>query len=255
VLQWFRFEQWGGGFGSRLFYNEVPQLNTGKSWWRNGGYLLQNENDDREAHRRLHSFTHANQVRDLDFGMDTTTPEGREAFKAEWDNLSELAPELIKKEDLVFPHEQVPTLSSEPHFQRVWQHYRNHSFNLAFASATDAGTISQEDADAFKRFIGMHSAPCLNIWIQAKQGKLDHLKDDEGYQATIRVMSAMGFDAVEFNTKTTRPLEEQFWEQFDGLYELTEASLKEDMPVLITDPTNKAAIEALMTDSQEQIAE
>lgn len=255
VLQWLRLEQWGCGFGSRLFYNEVPQLNTGKNWWRNGGYMLQNENDEREASRRLHSFTHANQIRDLDFGIDTTTPEGREQFQAEWDALSELAPELVKKEDLIFPHEQTPSLSSEPHFQRVWQHYRNHNFNLAFASATDAGTISQEDADAFKRFVGMHSAPCLNIWIQARQGKLDHLKDDEGYQATMRVMSAMGFDAIEFDNKTTRPMEEQFWAQFDGLYELTEATLKEDMPVLVTDPNNKAAIEALMANDQEQLEE
>jgi translation initiation factor 2 alpha subunit (eIF-2alpha) len=68
-------------------------------------------------------------------------------------------------------------------------------------------------------------------------------------------MSAMGFDSVEFTKKTTKPLEDQFWDQFDGLYELTEATLKEDMPVLITDPTNKAAIEAMMNEAQEQIAE
>lgn len=120
VLQWLRFEQWGCGFGTRLFYNEVPQLSNTKSWWRNGGYLLQNEADQREANKRLHSFTHANQVRDLDYGIDTTTPEGREAFKAEWDALSELAPELIKKEDCVFPHETQASLPDEPHFLRVW---------------------------------------------------------------------------------------------------------------------------------------
>jgi len=82
--------------------------------------MLANENDDREQHKRLHSFTAGDQVRELDFGIDTTTPEGREAFKKEWDALAELAPEMIRKEDLVFPHEQAPALSTEPHFQRVW---------------------------------------------------------------------------------------------------------------------------------------
>ena len=48
VLQWLRFEQWGCGFGERYFYNEVPQLNGLKSWWRNGGHYLTNENDERE---------------------------------------------------------------------------------------------------------------------------------------------------------------------------------------------------------------
>jgi len=38
--------------------------------------------------------------------MDTTTPEGRAAFKREYETLCELAPEILKKENLVFPHEQ-----------------------------------------------------------------------------------------------------------------------------------------------------
>merc|ERR1712127_245801 len=188
--------------------NEVPQLNTLGSWWRNGGYITQSE-DDREQHKMLHSFTHANQDRQLDFGINTTTPEGREAFK---------------KEDLVFPHEQAPAISSEPHFQRVWQHYRDHSFNIAFANGVETGAISEADANAFKTFVGMQSAPCINVWIMAKSGKMDHLKDDEGFQASMRVMSALGMDAVEFNFKSAEPLEEQFWQQFDGMYELTEAS-------------------------------
>lgn len=252
VLQWLRFEQWGCGYGTRLFYNEVPQLATTKSWWRNGGYMLQNENDEREAKLRLHSFTHGNSVRDLDFGIDTTTPEGREAFKAEWDTLAELAPELIKKEDMVFPHEAQASLPDEPHFMRVWQHYRQHTFNMAFAAAADSGNITEADADAFKRFVGMQSAPCLNIWIMAKQGKLDHLAEDEGYQATMRVMSAMGFDAVEFNNKTTQPLEDQFWDQFDGLYDLTEDGLRENIPLLITDPNNRAAVDALVASAKQE---
>lgn len=37
--------------------------------------------------------------------MDTSTEEGREQFRKEWDAMCELTPELLKKEDLVFPHE------------------------------------------------------------------------------------------------------------------------------------------------------
>lgn len=47
-LQWFRLEQWGKGFSSRLFYNEVPK----PRWIRHGGHL-----DDKE--KTLYSFTHA----------------------------------------------------------------------------------------------------------------------------------------------------------------------------------------------------
>ena len=52
--------------------------------------------------------------------MDTTTPEGREAFKKEWDTACELVPELMNKEDLVYPHEKPAELPNEPHFKRVW---------------------------------------------------------------------------------------------------------------------------------------
>jgi len=38
-------------------------------------------------------------------GIDTTTPEGREQFKKEWETMAKLAPELISKEDMVYPHE------------------------------------------------------------------------------------------------------------------------------------------------------
>jgi len=52
--------------------------------------------------------------------MDTNTVEGREAFKAEYEALAELAPEIIKKDEMIYPHEMAPQISSEPHFQRTW---------------------------------------------------------------------------------------------------------------------------------------
>lgn len=116
VFQWLRWEQFGKGFSSRLFYNEVPQ----PTWYRHGGHMLADPTDDAERERTLHSFCHADQDRAVIFGMDTSTEEGRAAYKAEYDTLAELAPEIIKKEDIIFPHEQAPKVSNEPHFQRCW---------------------------------------------------------------------------------------------------------------------------------------
>ena len=115
------------------------------------------------------------------FGLDTTTPEGRAAYKAEWDALAELAPEIIKKEDIVFPHEQSPRITNEPHFRRVWQHYREHTFKLRFAEAVDGGVISSSDATAFTKFVGMTNHPTFSMFILAKSGGLAHLERDEGY--------------------------------------------------------------------------
>ena len=52
--------------------------------------------------------------------MDTTTPEGREKFKEEWDAACEMVPELLSKDDIVFPHEHQQYVSDEAHFRRVW---------------------------------------------------------------------------------------------------------------------------------------
>lgn len=76
VIEWFRFEQWGKGASSRLFYNEVP-----KPWWfRYGGHMDNLEKD-------VFSFTNADQEHKFVFGIDTTTQEGREKFKKEWETL------------------------------------------------------------------------------------------------------------------------------------------------------------------------
>jgi hypothetical protein len=48
AIEWLRFEQWGKGNSSRLFYNEVPKTN----WFRYGGHLDDVEN-------QLYSFTKA----------------------------------------------------------------------------------------------------------------------------------------------------------------------------------------------------
>lgn len=67
--------------------------------------MLNDDTDVRERDRVLHSFTHGDQEQPIIFGIDTSTPEGREQFKKEWDTLCELAPEILKKDDIIFPHE------------------------------------------------------------------------------------------------------------------------------------------------------
>jgi len=98
-----------------MFYNEVPQL----SWRRQTGHLTEG-NDEREKDRMLFSFTHANQDRGILFGLDTTTPEGAEAYRKEYEDLCEMAPEILKKEDMILPHQMPARISEEPHFRRVW---------------------------------------------------------------------------------------------------------------------------------------
>lgn len=109
------------------------------------------------------------------FNIDTSTPEGREEYKKEWNALCEMAPELISKDMMVYPHEQAKYLPDEPHFRRVWQHYREHMFRLRYSYLVDEGQISQEDADNFSRFIDFANIPSFNVFLLAKLGQLEHL--------------------------------------------------------------------------------
>jgi len=175
-LQWFRFEGMLGGLGSRMFYNETPQL----SWRRQSGYLTET-NDEREKERVLFSFTHANQDKSIAFGIDTTTPEGQEEFRKEYEALCEMAPELIKKEDMIFPHQMPARVSEEPHFRRVWQHYREWTFKAALMEAVESEAISSADSEAFSKFVGLTGTPTFSLFVLISQGSLSHLEREEGY--------------------------------------------------------------------------
>ncbi len=131
IINWFRWEHFGKGLSSKLFYNEVPQPTT----FRHGGHLEHPE-------KTLYSFTHANQDKHFIFGMDTTKPEGRAAFEEEWKNLAQIAPELIDKDKIVYPHEHSPYVSNEPHFRRMWQHYRELHLKNRFVQLLENGVIS-----------------------------------------------------------------------------------------------------------------
>jgi hypothetical protein len=120
IIQWFRLEQFGRGASSRLFYNEVPKT----TWWRHSGHL---DNPD----ETLYSFTKANLPEPMVFGIDTTTEEGRAAFKAEFDAIHQIAPEIVPKESFLYPHEMPDVVPEEPHYQRVWRYYREHTLRRA----------------------------------------------------------------------------------------------------------------------------
>lgn len=231
---------------SRLFYNEVPK----PTWIRYGGHLLDNKENDRERDRHLYSFTHADQDRRIAFGIDTTTPEGAAAFKEEFDTLCQLAPEIVKQEDFIYPHELAPQTSTEPHFMRVWQLYREHKMKTAMEKAEEQGAISSDDANAAKSFIDMSGHPSVSIYIMARTGKLTHLESNEGFQATMRVLEAIGLGNVEFDHTSAEPVEEQFWKQMDGIYELTESEMRQQIPHIVGG-NNRSKVDALLAGGEE----
>jgi len=58
-----------------------------------------------------------------------------------------MVPELLSKDDLVFPHEMEKYVSYVPHFRRIWQHYRYFTLNTKFNYLVSEGKISKEEAD------------------------------------------------------------------------------------------------------------
>jgi len=164
-----------------------------------------------------------------------------------------MAPDLVKKDQLVFPHEMPAFVPDEPHFRRVWQHYREHVFRNTLAAACKAGKITEADHAAFDRFVGLSKTPSFNLFILAHQGKLSHFKGDEGFEAANRVWKALGLTKIEFNHKTAEPVEEQFWQHFDLMFNITEAGMRKELPFFCVDPNNRAKVEALLNKQGEHI--
>jgi len=235
VIEWFRLEQWGKGASTRLFYNEVAEPN----WLRHNGHL-----DNPEE--VVYSFTNANQDQNIVFGIDTTTEEGRVQFKAEYDALPQLAPEIVRMEDFQFPHEMGKQISNEPHFQRIWKYYRDHTLKSAIDGAVADGKCALEDANTAKKFIGTKQNISLAQYCYTKQGLRPDLENTEAYLATDRVMEAIGMCQIPITKLTAESFEDQFWTNFDGQQGLTELQMREELPFFITDPSNRMKVEALM---------
>jgi hypothetical protein len=242
VVQWFRLEQFGKGMSSRLFYNEVPQ-----PWWQRHGGHLDNPDDI------LYSFTNGNQDQPLTFGMDTTTEEGRIAFKAEYDAIAAMTPEMIKKEAMLYPHEMPKQISTEAHFQRIWSCYRAHSLRNSIEAAVNSGACTAGDAAAANKFLGAGNNMNVNNFVLAKAGARKDLANDEGFQATNRVLKAINLD-LHLNNLTAEPYESQFWNTFDHQFALTEIGMREALPTMISDPSNRMRAEAIMEEKTQQLA-
>lgn len=119
---------------------------------------------------------------------------------------------------------------------------------MRFAECVDSGTIAEADADKFLQFVGGVNHPTFSLFILAKSGKLAHLANDEGFQATMRVLDTLDLGDVTVSQLTSMPVEEQFWQQFDGFYQLTEKDMRKELPNFITDPANLAKVQALLSE-------
>lgn len=121
-------------------------------------------------------------------------------------------------------------------------------FAIRFCQLIEQGTVTQDEADAFQKFIDMSNVPSFNLYIYAKLGQLQHLEGDEGYEASKSVMEKLGLSNVEFSRETAMPYEQQFWEQFDIIMGLSEDEMRQELPNFITDPSNQAKVDALLAD-------
>jgi hypothetical protein len=243
IAEWFRLEQWGKGASSRLFFNEQPKIN----WIRHQGHV-----DDMKT--ELYSFAHANQDTNIIFGIDTNTEEGRTKYKAIWEDLHSLAPEIVRKEDFLYPHEMGAQISTEPHFLRLWHYFREHTLKQQIEAAVTDGSVSAEDAAAAQKFLGSSGRHLsVSSFVYAKAGLRPDVASSEEFAATDRVMSAVGMNEVEISMLTAEDLETQFWNNLDATYNLTETGLREELPYFITDPSNRMKVEAIMEGRQEQL--
>jgi len=113
--------------------------------------------------------------------------------------------------------------------------------------------ITQEEADAFKNFINLNNVPTVNLYIYTKLGQLKHLEGDEGYEASKKVLKKLGLNDFHLSKTTAMPYEEQFWEQFDQVFGLSEEEMFQELPKFITDPTNQAKVQALLDNRIQEV--
>ena len=125
----------------------------------------------------------------------------------------------------------------------MWQHYREHTFKLRFAYLVQEGKISESDAAAFRNFVDFNGGASFNTYLYTNLGLLPQGED---FEAASRVMESLGLNKIEVDRKSAQSYEEQFWDQYDVIMELSEEGLNRELPVFVTDPSNKAKVEALI---------
>jgi hypothetical protein len=230
LINWFRFEQVGKGFSSRLFYNE--KLNP--TWHRHGGHL---DNQDKV----VHSFKYGDQKSENVLGFDVSTKEGKEALDAEVQRWKEMTPEIYE----AFGFDQVGTqqnryISQEPHFQRALTHYRTHTMQQRIEQAVENGQLSQDDVNSARAYFDERGLPSGNMLALGQKGLLD---GDHSFEAFQRVLEATGLDGFSHSIKTSQPADEQFLEFFDRTYDITEKGLTEALPLIIADERDRERVQ------------
>lgn len=158
-----------------------------------------------------------------------------------------MVPEMMDKESIVFPHMITPQKSSEPHFLRLWKTYQCYTLKEQAKAAVEAGKVSSEDMVAAGKFLGAKGTQMsVASYVFTKAGLRPALEHDEGYLATDRVMTAIGMNKIKYNINTAEDPESQFWTNVDGTFELSEIGMKKDLAMMITDPSNRMKVDAIM---------
>lgn len=158
-----------------------------------------------------------------------------------------MAPELLNKDEIIYPHDHMKQVSQEPHFQRVWQHYREHALRLRFEFLREQGQITDADAEAFEQFIDLAAMPSVTVYLLGTHfAAEEELKDNEGFQATKRVFEALQLNEIPIDTNSSELPDKQFWRHVDFVFDLTEEGLREALPYLVTDPRQQDKVNALL---------
>lgn len=74
-------------------------------------------------------------------------------YRDEFEALSAIAPEILKKEDMLYPHELPKPINTEAHFMRLWKIYQCHTLKNETKAAVAAGKCSEEDMVAAGKYL------------------------------------------------------------------------------------------------------
>jgi hypothetical protein len=124
-------------------------------------------------------------------------------------------------------------VSPEPHFQRVWHHYRQFLFKERVSQAIRRGDLTDEEVSRAKPFFDQNGLPSPSLYSNALSGKLGDMSSDPSFQAFQKVLEWTGLKNINFRTNTSAPVDVQFWNQFDTIYEVKESDLMEHLPLFV----------------------
>ncbi len=107
----------------------------------------------------------------------------------------------------------------------------------------EQGDLSEEDVAKAKPFFD-NGLPSANMFSMAKMGHLGDVSEDPSFQAFKKVLKWLGLDNVKFDRTTAQPHEEQFWDQFDNIFDLKEKDMLKHLELFVTDPKDQAKLQA-----------